>query len=202
MKSAGVPKSFVIFIVLTGAFLALLFTLFIPTFKKMPEYNTKHTQVTTDIAEFEKVLANQPSVEAKIEELQNTYNTTQSELYIDANSSIEDLQAIFQELGITMTTLSRGEGVQDTMGRASKGGFPLYTTSLNFTFDSDINTTQRLIHYLEQESKGCYFIDQLSLSPLENNADRFTVNFNVTLFYFDSTVLPTQPATTATEAKK
>lgn len=197
MKSAGVPKSFVFFVVLAGLFIVLLFTLFIPTINKMPEYNTKHAQITSDIAEFENVIANQKTVEAKIEELQNQYNTTQSELYIDAKSSIEDLQAIFQELDITMTSLSRSAGVKDTLGRNSKGGFPLYTTSLNFTYEGDLEVTNKLIHYLEQESKGCYFINNLNITPIEGNDSIFSTRFDVTLYYFDSTQIAVQPTTAA-----
>ena len=178
MKSAGVPKSFVFFVVLAGLFIVLLFTLFIPTINKMPEYNTKHAQITSDIAEFENVIANQKTVEAKIEELQNQYNTTQSELYIDAKSSIEDLQAIFQELDITMTSLSRSAGVKDTLGRNSKSGFPLYTTSLNFTYEGDL-------------------INNLNITAIEGNDSIFSTRFDVTLYYFDSTQIAVQPTTAA-----
>ena len=197
MKSAGVPKSFIFFVILFALFFILLFTIFVPTITKMSEYNQKHSEVTADIAEFESVLANQEAVEKKIEELTETYETTQSELYLDAKSSIEDLQAIFQDLNISMTSLTRGAGVQDPQGRASKGGIPLYTTDLTFTYDGSMETTQKLIHYLEQESKGCYFINTLNLSPLEDSSD-YTVSFNVTLYYFDSTQAITQPATEAT----
>ena len=197
MKSAGVPRSFVFFVILSGLFLILLFVLFIPTFNKMPEYNTTHAQITSDIAKFEDVLANQKTVEAKIEELQNQYNTTQSELYLDATSSIEDLQAIFKELNITMTTLSRSAGVKDTLGRTSKSGFPLYTTSLSFAYEGDLEVTQKLIHYLEQESKGCYFINNLNISPIEGNSSLYSTRFDVTLYYFDSTQIAVQPTTAA-----
>ncbi len=201
MKSAGVPKSFVFFVVLTAAFFVLLFALFIPTFSKMPEYNKKHTEITADIAEFEDVIANQKSVEAKITELQNTYSTTQSELYVDAKSSIEDLQAIFLELDIEMTSLSRDSGVKDTLGRTSKSGFPLYTTALNFTYQGDLDTTKKLIHYLEQDSKGCYFINNLNIVPLEGSDSEYSVRFDVTLYYFDSTKIVVQPTTSAAKSK-
>ncbi|MEE1061109.1 MAG: hypothetical protein UH080_04705 [Ruminococcus sp.] len=197
MKSAGVPKSFVFFVILSGLFLVLLFLLFIPTFNKMPEHNTKHSQITSDIAEFEDVLANQKSVEAKIKELQNQYNTTQSELYIDANSSIEDLQAIFKELNITMTSLSRSAGIKDPLGRTSTSGFPIYTTNLAFTYEGTLDVTQQLIHYLEQESKGCYFINTLNITPVEGSDTVLSTRFDVTLYYFDSTQIVVESTTAA-----
>ena len=114
------------------------------------------------------------------------YNENQENLYIDAKSSVKDLQDIFADLGIDMSSLTRSEGVQDSQGRTSKGGIPLYYTNLLFSYTGTKDKTLQLIHYLEQESKGCYFIDSLSMSEIEDSKE-YATSFNVTLYYFDTT---------------
>ena len=81
---------------------------------------------------------------------------------------------------------ARGEGVQDAQGRTSMGGIPLYYTDLTFSYTGTKDKTLQLIHYLEQESKGCYFIDSLSMSEIEDSKE-YATSFNVTLYYFDTT---------------
>lgn len=143
-------------------------------------------QVQAKIADCDDVLANQTSVEAKIDEMTKQYNENQENLYVDAKSSVKDLQDIFADLGIDMTSLTRGEGVQDAQGRTSMGGIPLYYTNLTFSYTGAKDKTLQLIHYLEQESKGCYFIDSLSMSEIEDSKE-YATSFNVTLYYFDTT---------------
>lgn len=96
-----------------------------------------------------------------------------------------------------MTSLSRSAGVKDTLGRTSKSGFPLYTTNLSFTYEGDLEVTQKLIHYLEQESKGCYFINNLNINPLEGDSSGFSTRFDITLYYFDSTQMVVESTTAA-----
>ena len=188
------PKSIIFFVVLLAVFVVLLTTIFIPTINKIPQYQLDHNTAVSEVAEYEYYLANQKTVEEKIAEYTAEYEKKQEELYVDAKSSIEDLQAIFTKLDINMTSMTRNDGIQDPQGRTSTGGIPLYTTSINFSYNGNMSTTKKLMHYLEQESKGCYFINSLNMSPIENS-NNFTVSFSVTLYYFDSTQVVVQPTT-------
>ena len=198
MNSNKIPKSFIVFIVVFVAFIVCVFALLMPMISNMPAYNQKHDEAVANIAHYEEILATQKTVEQKIEELTTQYNDKQAELFVDAETSIEDLQSIFKKLGIDMVSLNRGTGSPDAQGRTSTGGIPLYSTDLSFTFNGTVTTANKLVHYLEQESKGCYFINSLNMSPIEGGSN-YTVVFGVTLYYFDATqTAVTQPATDAT----
>lgn len=176
-----------------------MIALVVPTITKLPKYNEDHATISAQIADCDDVLANQTSVEAKIDEMTQQYNENQEALYIDAKSSVEDLQSIFADLGIDMSSLNRGESIQDDQGRTSKGGVPLFKTNLSFSYNGSEENTLKLVHYLEQESKGCYFINSLIMSPMEDSSD-YSTSFDVTLYYFDSTkqvatTAPTEPTT-------
>lgn len=197
MKKQKLPASIIVFIIMLVLFVIILLALVMPTVTNLSTYNSTHESISVEVADYDSVIADQANVEAKIEEMQRQYDENQKNLYIDAKSSVEDLQAIFADLGIDMTSLTRGDSVQDPQGRTSKGGIPLYYTTLTFSYNGAKDKTLKLVHYLEQESKGCYFINSLNMSEIESSSDMAT-SFNVTLYYFDSTnqvatAAPTEP---------
>ena len=199
MKKTKIPVPIIVFVALLIVFVIILLALVMPTFTNLSKYNDDHAAITAKIADCDDVLANQTSVEAKIDEMTQQYNENQEALYIDAKSSVEDLQSIFADLGIDMASLNRGESIQDDKGRTSKGGVPLFKTNLSFSYNGSEENTLKLVHYLEQESKGCYFINSLIMSPMEDSSD-YSTSFDVTLYYFDSTkqvatTAPTEPTT-------
>lgn len=199
MKNTKIPVPIIVFVALLIVFVIILLALVMPTFTNLSKYNDDHAAITAKIADCDDVLANQTSVEAKIDEMTQQYNENQEALYIDAKSSVEDLQSIFADLGIDMSSLNRGESIQDDQGRTSKGGVPLFKTNLSFSYNGSEENTLKLVHYLEQESKGCYFINSLIMSPMEDSSD-YSTSFDVTLYYFDSTkqvatTAPTEPTT-------
>lgn len=186
MKKTKIPVPIIVFVALLIVFVIILLALVMPTFTNLSKYNDDHATVTAKIADCDDVLANQTSVETKIDEMKKQYDENQQNLYVDAKSSVKDLQDIFADLGIDMSSLTRGEGVQDAQGRTSMGGIPLYYTNLSFSYNGSEENTLKLVHYLEQESKGCYFIDSLSMSEIEGSQE-YATSFNVTLYYFDTT---------------
>lgn len=200
MKKTKIPVPIIVFVALLIVFVIILLALVMPTFTNLSKYNDDHAAITAKIADCDDVLANQTSVETKIDEMTKQYDENQKNLYIDAKSSVEDLQDIFASLDIDMTSLTRGESIQDDQGRASMGGIPLYKTTLTFNYDGTKNKTIDLIHYLEQESKGCYYIDTLTMTPIDGK-DTFSTAFSVTLYYFDTTkqVVSNTDSTDSTE---
>lgn len=199
MKKNKIPGSIIAFLVLLIVFVIILVALVVPTITGLSKYNEDHATISAQIADCDSVLADQANVEKRIEEMTQQYNENQKTLYIDAKSSVEDLQSIFADLGIDMTSLNRGESIQDDQGRKSMGGIPLFKTNLSFSYNGSEEDTLKLVHYLEQESKGCYFINTLTMSPMEGSSD-YSTSFNVTLYYFDSTkqvatTAPTEPTT-------
>lgn len=200
MKKTKIPVPIIVFVALLIVFVIILLALVMPTITNLSKYNDAHAAVTAKIADCDDVLANQTSVETKIGEMKKQYDENQQNLYVDAKSSVKDLQDIFADLGIDMSSLSRGEGVQDAQGRTSMGGIPLYYTNLMFSYTGTKDKTLQLIHYLEQESKGCYFIDSLSMSEIEGSQE-YATSFNVTLYYFDTTkqVVSNTDSTDSTE---
>lgn len=199
MKKNKIPGSIIAFLVLLIVFVIILVALVVPTITGLSKYNEDHAAISAQIADCDSVLADQTNVEKRIEQMTQQYDENQEALYIDAKSSVEDLQSIFADLGIDMSSLNRGESIQDDQGRTSKGGVPLFKTNLSFSYNGSEENTLKLVHYLEQESKGCYFINSLVMSPMEDSSD-YSTSFDVTLYYFDSTkqvatTAPTEPTT-------
>lgn len=187
MKKTKIPVPIIVFVALLIVFVIILLALVMPTFTNLSKYNDDHATITAKIADCDDVTWQIRQVsETKIDEMTKQYNENQENLYIDAKSSVKDLQDIFADLGIDMSSLTRGECVQDAQGRTSMGGIPLYYTNLTFSYNGTKDKTLQLIHYLEQESKGCYFIDSLSMSEIEDSKE-YATSFNVTLYYFDTT---------------
>lgn len=195
MKNTKIPTSIIVFLLLLVGFVALFVTLIMPTINDIPKFQTSHDEAVRTIAQYDSVNGNYDAEQEKVNNLTKQYDEKQAELYVDATSSIEDLQDIFTKLGIKLTTLTRSEGMRDSKGRTSTGGIPLYTTNLSFAFENSLDTTQKLIHYLEQTSKGCYFINSLNMSPVDGS-NNYSVSFDVTIYYFDSS----QGVQVATEA--
>ena len=100
MKKTKIPVPIIVFVALLIVFVIILLALVMPTFTNLSKYNDDHAAVTAKIADCEDVLANQTSVETKIDEMTKQYNENQQNLYVDAKSSVKDLQDIFADLGI------------------------------------------------------------------------------------------------------
>ena len=198
MKSnSGVPKIFIVGVVVLVLFILFIFFVFSPFLGKIPKYQTDHASAVSTIAQYEDTLTNQKKVQERIDKLTESFNEKQEELFIDSKQSIEDLQSIFKKLNIDMVNLTRGNSVKDSKGRKSSAGYPLYSTSLTFSYEGKMGTTQELLDYLERESKGCYFVKALSMSPIKNS-DNYNVSFSVSLYYFDTTVqISTKPASSS-----
>lgn len=94
MKKTKIPVPIIVFVALLIVFVIILLALVMPTFTNLSKYNDDHAAITAKIADCDDVLANQTSVETKIDEMTKQYNENQENLYIDAKSSVKDLQDI------------------------------------------------------------------------------------------------------------
>lgn len=94
MKKTKIPVPIIVFVALLIVFVIILLALVMPTFTNLSKYNDDHATITAKIADCDDVLANQTSVETKIDEMTKQYNENQENLYIDAKSSVKDLQDI------------------------------------------------------------------------------------------------------------
>ena len=131
MKKTKIPVPIIVFVALLIVFVIILLALVMPTITNLSKYNDDHAAVTAKIADCDDVLANQTSVETKIDEMKKQYDENQQNLYVDAKSSVKDLQDIFADLGIDMSSLTRGEGMQDPQGRTSMAAFRFTTQTLH-----------------------------------------------------------------------
>lgn len=201
MKGKQIPKSLIVFGIVLVLFLVFLFTILMPTISNYPTYESKHTAAVAQIAKLDDTIANQKSIEEKIDSMTKEFDEKQSDLFVTAETSVDDLQSILQKYNLTASTFSGSDGVVDTKGRVSSSGVPMYTVTINFTFDSNMADALNVIHYMEQESKGCYFINTATVTPKEKGTD-YTIAISTTLYYFNTdaevaTEAATQAATTA-----
>lgn len=191
------PKVFFVVVGLLVVFFVCLFVFFIPTINDIPTYNADHDDIEASVAYYQDVLDNKKTFEQRIENMQKEYENNQS-IYVDVNSSVKDLQDVFAGTGIKLIELQRSEGFQDTQNRISKAGYPLYYTNLSFSYNGTENTAKKIMRYMEKESNGCYFINQLTMTPIEGSSTEYLTNFVVTLYYFNASATPTTVAEATT----
>lgn len=186
--------------------IVLAFALFtslvlMPYLQKKPEMDADHEAAVAQIAEYEATIANRDSVIADIEEMTKQWETYKKQMYIDADTTIDDLQKIFAEQSIFVTSLARTEETKDAQGITSSTGAPLYSVQLTLAFKAAPEKLLELLKYFEGGSNGCYYIDTMTCSAGDGENDKgLTVNMSVTLYYFVDEVVATQPATAAPTA--
>ena len=78
MKKTKIPVPIIVFVALLIVFVIILLALVMPTFTNLSKYNDDHAAITAKIADCDDVLANQTSVETKIDEIRKTSMLTLS----------------------------------------------------------------------------------------------------------------------------
>lgn len=171
-----------------------------PYLQKKPKMETEHQQAVNQIQQYETTLANKASVEEEISKLSQQWETYRKQMYVDANTTIDDLQKAFANEGVFLKSLTRAAEAKSTEGITSATGAPLYSVALNMSFTASPQKVLNLLNYFESGSNGCYYIDSLACSDAGEEAEGdMTVNMNATLYYFVDTD-STQPTTAAPAA--
>lgn len=192
MKLQEVPKF--VFVLLGLIIVTILFYVFVglPLMNNYPKFEKDHNEAVAQVQTYEEVLKNQKTIEEKIKVLNYQWERKQKKMFVDAESSVEDLQQAFKKMNIDMLSFSRGGEVKDSQGRTTQSGVPLYTINLSYSFKGTVDTALELLDYVENKSNGCYFVSNCVMTPV-NGSKTYDISINMTLYYFNNEIEVVEP---------
>lgn len=176
----------------------------IPFSQKIDTYNKDHASAESQISVYEDYLKRADTVKKQIEELKKEISAKNEKLSIDPNKTVDDIRDLLEKHDMDLSTLNISEGFADPEGGVSASGDPLYVTTVTYTFTASRQKLQEALTYFESESKGAYFITNISVVKREERAVEesgaesskvsvtpagtlFDTTLTISLYYFDPT---------------
>lgn len=192
-----VPAAVIIIVAVIVAVMIFVPTVYMPYKNKKPAMDAEHEEVLAQLQKYDDAIADQDNIEADIEELQAEWDQYQKDMFVNASSSLDDLQKVVDKLGITMLTFDRGNETEDPSGAYSFTGSPLYYVTIKMTMNTDEETLLELLKYIEQDSVGCYYVRNLGATTYSEDKDDdgttikkgdLSVNMEVNLYYYNQKI--------------
>lgn len=143
----------------------------VPFSQKLGDYNKKHDSAAAEISKYNYYLANASQISKSIVEMSKEYETKSEKLFVNGTKTADDIRTMIEKLDYEPTSVSVQPGVQDSEGRMSSAGDPLYTTIVKLTFTATEEEIINTLKYFESESKGSYYISQISVKPAQESQD-------------------------------
>ena len=137
-----------------------------PNKNKKPQMDADHQAALEGIKMYEDAIADQANIEKNIDQLQTQWDEFRKEMFIDANSSLQDIEAKIRETDFFISSFVKAEGQPDPNGAMSFTGSPLYYQQITITGYTSQETLLEVLKFIEEESVGCYYVKQLSASTL------------------------------------
>lgn len=192
-----VPAAVIIIVAVIVAVMIFVPTVYMPYKNKKPTMDAEHEEVLAQLKEYDDAIADQDNIEADIEKLQAEWDQYQKDMFVNASSSLDDLQKVVDKLGITLLTFDRGSETEDPSGAYSFTGSPLYYVTIKMTMNTDEETLLELLKYIEQDSVGCYYVRNLSAATYSEDKEEegttikegdLSVNMEVNLYYYNQKI--------------
>ena len=172
-------------------------TVYMPYKNKKPLMDSEHQEAVSTINYYEDSIANQANIEKDIEDLQAEWDEFQKDMFIDAGSSLDDLQKAMDDIEFNCTQFERGSETQDDNGTVSFTGSPLYYVSIKIKGTSDEETLIDLLKFIEEESIGCYYVKTLKATTFDTDKDfgnysvvegDLDVDMEIYLYYYNQKI--------------
>lgn len=209
-KGNKVPGAAIAIIAVIIAVTVFVPTVYMPYKNKKPEYDKVHQEALDTLAYWEQSIENRPAIDKDIDELEKEWDKFQKEMFVDAGSTLKDLQKEFDERKFHYTSFDIGPEQEDGSGKVSFTGAPLYNVVINIHAYSDEDTLLSALKYLEEESIGCYYVKSLNANTFgeEKTVDSeytakvgdLDISMEVYLYYFNQKVTPVLPEENPEEA--
>lgn len=210
-----VPGAIIAIVAIIVAVAVFVPVVYMPYRNNKPQLDADHESAVSQIQVYDDAIADQANIEKNIEELQAEWDEFQKDMFVDASSSLDDLQKKFDEIGLNVASFNRGEETEDPSKSISQTGNPLYYVTINVSLYSDQEKLLELLKYVEEESVGCYYVKTLSATtvPEDEDLEAFTVkegelkvDMQILLYYYnqDITIDPSllETDTEATEGEE
>jgi len=153
-----IPGAAVAIVAVIVAVTVFVPTVYMPYKNKKPAMDSEHQEAVDTINYYEDSIANQASIEKDIDELEKEWAEFQKNMFVDAASSLDDLQKAMDDIGFQYTSFDRGSETADDSGKVSFTGSPLYYVSISINGYTDEETLLKMLKFIEEDSVGCYYV--------------------------------------------
>lgn len=200
-KNNKIPGAAVAIVAVIIAATVFVPTVYMPYKNKKPGMDSEHQEAVDTINYLNSSLEHQSDIEADIEDLEAQWAEFEKDMFINAGTSLDDLQKAMDDLDFHYTTFDRGAETADDSGKVSYTGNPLYYVSIKIQGFSDEETLLDLLKFIEQESVGCYYVKKLTANTLDTDREigdytvkegELDVTMQIYLYYYnrDITIVP------------
>ncbi len=193
-----VPGALIAVVAVAVAVAVFVPTVYMPYKEKKPQMDADHQAAVSQLAVYDDSIKNQATIEKNIDELKAEWEQFQKDMFVDASSSLNDLQSAVDELdNIHLMTFKRGAETQDDSEAYSFTGSPLYYVSIKLEMYTDRETLLELLKYIEQDSIGCYYVRKLDATTLEKDEELtdytakegdLDVDMEIYLYYYNQDI--------------
>lgn len=189
--------------------IVLLLALFIPLvlmpyLSQKPVMDAKHTEAQATLRLYDMKLQNIENYRGQVNDLKIRWDQLETLMFVDAKDTANDLNQMFQSLGVTPSSISVSDEAQAVEAAQSSTGAPLFSTNISLSFVTSREKLLRVINYFEDQSAGSYYISGLSMSTVTQNggsgkqvvsAGDLNVSMSISLYYFREGVAADSAAT-------
>lgn len=205
-----IPGAAVAIVAVIVAVTVFVPTVYMPYKNKKPAMDSEHQEAVDTINYYEDSIANQASIEKDIDELEKEWAEFQKNMFVDAASSLDDLQKAMDDIGFQYTSFDRGSETADDSGKVSFTGSPLYYVSISINGYTDEETLLKMLKFIEEDSVGCYYVKSLNAKTYEKDEENdkytikagdFEVDMDIYLYYYNQKITIT-PEETDTETEE
>ena len=213
-KNNKIPGAAIAIVAVIIAVTVFVPTVYMPYKNKKPEMDAAHQEALDTIQYYDDSIENQDAIEKDIEQLKAEWAEFEKDMFVNASTSLDDLQAAMDEIDFHYTQFDRGQETPDESGAVSFTGSPLYYVSLKITGYADEETLIKLLKFVEEDSVGCYYVKKIVASTVDTDQDmeKYTVkegdlalDMEIYLYYYNTdpslkvTVLEETDTDTSTE---
>jgi len=211
-KSNKIPGAAVAIIIVVIAVIVFVPTVWMPYKNKKPQMDADHQAALEEIQMYEDAIANQANIEKNISQLQAEWDDFRKTMFIDASSSLNEIEAKIRETDFYITTFQKSDGQKDPNGAVSFTGAPLYFQQISIIGYADQDTLIDVLKDIEENSVGCYYVKSLTASTLEREVELgeahtakegdLLINMTIYLYYYNDDerveVIPVEEESTET----
>ncbi len=170
-KNNKIPGAAVAIAIVLLAGIVFVPAVYMPYKNKKPQMDADHEAAVEEINMYEEAIANQASIEKNINDLQQQWDEFRKEMFVDASSSLNEIEARLKETDFFVNSFNKEEGQKDPNGAVSFTGAPLYYQQITISGYCSEETLIDVLKGIEEESIGCFYVKTLSATTLENEEE-------------------------------
>ncbi len=166
-----VPGALIAIVAVIIAVAVFVPTVYMPYKNKKPIMDSEHQEAVDTIQMYEDSIRNQAAIEKNIAQLEAEWEQYQKDYFVDANSSLADLQKAIEDYNFHYTNFERGGETEDESGKISFTGSPLYYVTIDLEGYATREDLLDFLNFVEKESVGCYYVKEFSAITVTTDTD-------------------------------